>query len=79
MLYPKEDKENKRLLYAVSFSTTVKLCTSHYHCLLWSVLLLNVHYNVFVFTSYMQCRNCDYSQPAENNCIYVNKIMHEVE
>ena len=41
MLYPKEDKENKVLLYA--------------------------------------CRNCDYKQVADNNCIYVNKIMHEVE
>lgn len=41
MLYPKEDKENKVLLYA--------------------------------------CRNCDYKQEAESNCIYVNKIMHEIE
>ena len=36
MLYPKEDKENKQLLYA--------------------------------------CRNCDYKQLADNNCIYVNKV-----
>merc|ERR1712241_186140 len=41
MLYPKEDKEDKVLLYA--------------------------------------CRNCDYKQIADNNCIYVNKIMHEVD
>ena len=41
MLYPKEDKENKVLMYA--------------------------------------CRNCDYKQIADNNCIYVNKIMHEVD
>lgn len=41
MLYPKEDKENKVLLYA--------------------------------------CRNCDYKQEADSNCIYVNKIMHEIE
>ena len=41
MLYPKEDKGNKQLMYA--------------------------------------CRNCDYKQLAENNCIYVNKIMHEVD
>lgn len=40
MLYPKEDKENKILLYA--------------------------------------CRNCDYQQEADNSCIYVNKITHEV-
>ncbi|XP_038066697.1 DNA-directed RNA polymerase II subunit RPB9-like [Patiria miniata] len=41
MLYPKEDKENKVLLYA--------------------------------------CRNCDYQQEATNNCVYVNKITHEVD
>lgn len=41
MLYPREDKINKQLLYA--------------------------------------CRNCDYSQPATNSCIYVNKITHEVD
>lgn len=41
MLYPKEDKENKILLYA--------------------------------------CRNCDYKQEADSNCIYVNKIMHEID
>lgn len=41
MLYPKEDKEHKILLYA--------------------------------------CRNCDYKQLADSKCIYVNKIMHEIE
>ena len=41
MLYPKEDKENKVLMYA--------------------------------------CRNCDYKQLADSYCIYVNKIMHEVD
>lgn len=41
MLYPKEDKDSKILLYA--------------------------------------CRNCDYKQEADSNCIYVNKIMHEIE
>uniref|UniRef100_A0A3B3C0A1 RNA polymerase II subunit I n=1 Tax=Oryzias melastigma TaxID=30732 RepID=A0A3B3C0A1_ORYME len=41
MLYPKEDKENRILLYA--------------------------------------CRNCDYQQEADNSCIYVNKITHEVD
>lgn len=41
MLYPKEDKDNRVLLYA--------------------------------------CRNCDYKQIAENSCVYVNRIMHEVE
>ncbi|CAK9301339.1 unnamed protein product [Gordionus sp. m RMFG-2023] len=24
------------------------------------------------------CRNCDYREVADNNCIYVNKIMHEI-
>jgi len=41
MLYPKEDKENRALLYA--------------------------------------CRNCDFKQLADNHCVYVNKIMHEVD
>jgi DNA-directed RNA polymerase II subunit RPB9 len=41
MLYPKEDKDNKVLLYA--------------------------------------CRNCDYRQLADSCCVYVNKIMHEVD
>ncbi|KAK2180552.1 hypothetical protein NP493_438g01001 [Ridgeia piscesae] len=41
MLYPKEDKEHRILLYA--------------------------------------CRNCDYKQEADNACIYVNKIAHEVD
>lgn len=27
----------------------------------------------------LQCRNCDYKQLADNNCIYVNKITHEIE
>ena len=25
------------------------------------------------------CRNCDYRQLADSCCVYVNKIMHEVE
>ena len=25
------------------------------------------------------CRNCAYQVLAENNCIYVNKILHEVD
>uniref|UniRef100_A0A0M3K2E3 Ragulator complex protein LAMTOR2 homolog n=1 Tax=Anisakis simplex TaxID=6269 RepID=A0A0M3K2E3_ANISI len=41
MLYPKEDKENRQLLYA--------------------------------------CRNCDHKQVSENPCIYVNKLMHEID
>ena len=41
MLYPKEDKQLKRLMYS--------------------------------------CRNCDYRQIAENSCIYVNNITHEVD
>lgn len=41
MLYPREDKEHRQLMYA--------------------------------------CRNCDHKQIADNPCIYVNKLMHEVE
>lgn len=41
MLYPKEDKERKKLLYA--------------------------------------CRNCDWKMNADNSCVYVNKITHEVD
>jgi len=41
MLYPKEDRESRTLLYA--------------------------------------CRNCNYSQLAEEYCIYVNKIEMSVE
>jgi len=41
MLYPKEDKETRVLLYA--------------------------------------CRNCDYKQIADNNCVYVNKITHDID
>ncbi|XP_019480459.1 PREDICTED: DNA-directed RNA polymerase II subunit RPB9 isoform X3 [Hipposideros armiger] len=59
MLYPKEDKENRILLYAPHrgslrdpLSTTLAL---------------------------PQCRNCDYQQEADNSCIYVNKITHEVD
>ena len=40
MLYPKEDKENKQVLYA--------------------------------------CRNCDYKGLARNNCIYINKIVTNI-
>ncbi|XP_013826680.1 PREDICTED: DNA-directed RNA polymerase II subunit RPB9 isoform X2 [Capra hircus] len=29
--------------------------------------------------SLSQCRNCDYQQEADNSCIYVNKITHEVD
>lgn len=25
------------------------------------------------------CRNCDFKEPARNNCIYVNKLMHEID
>lgn len=41
MLYPREDKDNRVLLYA--------------------------------------CRNCDYKQVAENSCVYVNRLTHEVD
>ncbi|CAF1534608.1 unnamed protein product, partial [Didymodactylos carnosus] len=41
MLYPREDKENRILLYA--------------------------------------CRRCQHQQAADNPCIYVNKITHEID
>ncbi|XP_065826598.1 DNA-directed RNA polymerase II subunit RPB9-like [Oscarella lobularis] len=41
MLYPKEDKQNRILVYA--------------------------------------CRNCDFREEADNPCIYVNKITHEID
>uniref|UniRef100_A0A1I7XG92 DNA-directed RNA polymerase subunit n=1 Tax=Heterorhabditis bacteriophora TaxID=37862 RepID=A0A1I7XG92_HETBA len=41
MLYPREDKEHRQLLYS--------------------------------------CRNCEHKQVADNPCIYVNKLMHEVD
>lgn len=63
MLYPKEDKENKVLMYAVSI-------INEYHFTLRKIL--NPWYM-------FQCRNCDFKQLADSNCIYVNKIMHEIE
>ncbi|XP_078675906.1 DNA-directed RNA polymerase II subunit RPB9 isoform X1 [Branchiostoma floridae x Branchiostoma belcheri] len=30
-------------------------------------------------TRYYFMQNCDYQQVADNSCIYVNKIMHEVD
>ena len=66
MLYPKEDKENKKLLYAVSFSCIFQRI---------SPVLVYTSYSFIVF----QCRNCDHKQDADSNCIYVNKIMHEIE
>jgi hypothetical protein len=37
-------------------------------------------YNMLINYLYLfQCRNCDYQQVADNPCIYVNKITHEVE
>ncbi|GAU95474.1 hypothetical protein RvY_07086 [Ramazzottius varieornatus] len=41
MLYPKENKELKELMYT--------------------------------------CRNCDFTKPSSDNCVYVNKILHKVD
>ena len=41
MLYPKEDKEKRTLMFA--------------------------------------CRNCPFKQPAKSPCIYLNRMVHEVE
>ncbi|XP_065520584.1 DNA-directed RNA polymerase II subunit RPB9 isoform X1 [Lathamus discolor] len=62
MLYPKEDKENRILLYANLMGPSLLLapvCAPPPLC--------------------PQCRNCDYQQEADNSCIYVNKITHEVD
>ena len=67
MLYPKEDKENKVLMYAVSIKMYV-ICF-----LLVQTMTFSNTANSF------QCRNCDFKQLADSNCIYVNKIMHEIE
>ena len=88
MLYPKEDKENKVLLYAVSticltvegilvswiFAKSQRRNFYSTFALPVNLVLLIVNY-FFIF----QCRNCEYKQLADSNCIYVNKIMHEIE
>ena len=36
------------------------------------------HRNFAIFLTF-QCRNCDFREEADNPCIYVNKITHEIE
>ena len=60
MLYPKEDKSNKVLLYACRFVERREL-------------------GGMEWITYHLSRNCDYRQMADSCCIYVNKIMHEVD
>jgi hypothetical protein len=91
MLYPKEDKENKVLLYAVSVFYKTAERTSflpwHFKNLdkvkLLTVLCYSVSAHFILpivnFFFIFQCRNCEYKQLADSNCIYVNKIMHEIE
>lgn len=69
MLYPKEDKENKVLMYAVSKSEICSVMENYF------LKNKGIIYEIIVF----QCRNCDFKQLADSNCIYVNKIMHEIE
>ena len=67
MLYPKEDK--------------VYISAHH----LEEMLEIVRHYETSI--SHVQdnrvllyaCRNCDYRQLADSCCVYVNKIMHEVQ
>lgn len=78
MLYPKEDKENKVLMYAVSiFESIIQKLFSKlfrgYVCIYVQISLI-IHY---ILCS--QCRNCDFKTLADSSCIYVNKIMHEIE
>lgn len=81
MLYPKEDKENRILLYAVSCFPYEMLYDLY--CYLQKVLDNRICRANFYFKTLncvcFQCRNCDYQQEADNSCIYVNKITHEVE
>ena len=64
MLYPKEDKV---LIF-------FKLFVNH------MLMLVNIHVNVQDNRVLLYaCRNCDYRQLADSCCVYVNKIMHEVE
>ena len=40
---------------------------------------MSILFTGLIIYFYLQCRNCDYQQEADNPCIYVNKITHEVE
>ncbi|XP_032105428.1 DNA-directed RNA polymerase II subunit RPB9 isoform X1 [Sapajus apella] len=122
MLYPKEDKENRILLYAVSArvfpgwstcsqrglalspasATRLPLCPLlHPKLSRLSCPSLKTPSRRRTFRDHpalpsqshpeslrdplsptlalSQCRNCDYQQEADNSCIYVNKITHEVD
>ncbi|KAJ8791454.1 hypothetical protein J1605_004259 [Eschrichtius robustus] len=67
MLYPKEDKENRILLYAVSASQP------------GAPVFRDRPTGSQRGPALLPCRNCDYQQEADNSCIYVNKITHEVD
>ena len=41
------------------------------------VLALSLTALLFPYST--KCRNCDHQEPADNPCIYVNKITHEVD
>lgn len=85
MLYPKEDKENKVLLYAVSTLCKVERNSSSLDVFktegtLTIVLFASaLNFLTCGFLFIFQCRNCEYKQLADSSCIYVNKIMHEIE
>ncbi|XP_075849146.1 DNA-directed RNA polymerase II subunit RPB9 isoform X1 [Microcebus murinus] len=70
MLYPKEDKENRILLYAGPNLETPS--RSH-------PFRSRLPVTPCPALAPSQCRNCDYQQEADNSCIYVNKITHEVD
>ena len=63
MLYPKEDKVY--MLLIVCFIFVEDYATS---------ISLVQDNRVLLYA----CRNCDYRQLADSCCVYVNKIMHEV-
>lgn len=77
MLYPKEDKESRVLLYAVRPRASVTPTGPAHPEPRPSELRPGrdpPHFHLCP-----QCRNCDYQQEADSSCIYVNKITHEVE
>ncbi|XP_040261743.1 DNA-directed RNA polymerase II subunit RPB9 isoform X1 [Bufo bufo] len=76
MLYPKEDKENRILLYA-NVLLLFQRQREGKSLLWWSSLYRGRHPSSLA--QHSKCRNCDYQQEADNSCIYVNKITHEVD
>ena len=76
MLYPREDKENRVLMYACrncDYKQVFKAEASRESSRLSALALLAL--GLTLTATHALC----VLQIAENNCIYVNKIMHEVD